>query len=232
MCQKGVQALAGQFENEFGSTSLPTLAGQVGLGDWLASWSPNQLDLWGLVLATNQVGKHLSFSSTPWVIKFWKMLTFWKIGLWLFFERCPIWPMFYGSSCMVRCQKGVQALGGQFENEFGSTILPTLAGQVGLGDWLASWSPNQLDLRGLVLATNQVGKHLSFSSTPWVIKFWKCWHFEKIGLWLCLKDVQSDPCFMGQVAWWGVRKGHKPLVVKLKMKLDVYFCPAWLVKLD
>ena len=38
--------------------------------------------------------------------------------------------MFYGSSCMVRCQKGVQALGGQFENEFGSTILPTLAGQV------------------------------------------------------------------------------------------------------
>ena len=50
-----------------------------------------------------------------------------------FCESGSTWPMIYGPSCMVRCQKRAQALGGQVENEIGSVILPTLAGQVGLG---------------------------------------------------------------------------------------------------
>ena len=50
-----------------------------------------------------------------------------------FVESCSFWPMLYGSFCMVWCQKKVQAPGCQVENEVGCVILPTLAGQVGLG---------------------------------------------------------------------------------------------------
>ena len=44
-----------------------------------------------------------------------------------------IWPMFYGSFCMVWCQNRVQAPWCQVENGIGCVILPTLAGQVGSG---------------------------------------------------------------------------------------------------
>ena len=50
-----------------------------------------------------------------------------------FVESGSFWPMFYGSFCMVWCQNKVQAPGCQVENEVGCVILPTLAGQVGLG---------------------------------------------------------------------------------------------------
>ena len=48
-------------------------------------------------------------------------------------ESGSTWPMINGPSCMVRCQKRAQAPGGQVEHEIGCVILPTLAGQVGLG---------------------------------------------------------------------------------------------------
>ena len=163
------------------------------------------------------------------VVEMWAFL---KIGVWLFVKVAQTGPWFMGQVAWWGVRKKGTSPWWSSWNEIGCVILPTLAGQVGLGVWLASWSPNQLDLWGLVLATNQVGKHLSFSSTPWVIKFWKMLTFWKIGLWLFLKDAQSDPCFMGQVAWWGVRKGYKHLVVNLKMNLDLQFCPPWLVKLD
>ena len=50
-----------------------------------------------------------------------------------FVDSGPSWPMFYGSFCMVWCQNKVQAPGCQVENEIGCVILPTLAGQLGLG---------------------------------------------------------------------------------------------------
>ena len=49
-----------------------------------------------------------------------------------FVESAPIWPMFYVSFCMVWCQNKVQAPWCQVENEIGSVILHTLAGQVGI----------------------------------------------------------------------------------------------------
>ena len=50
------------------------------------------------------------------------------------FESVSIDTILYGSSCMVRCQKVVQAPGYKVENVFVCESLPNLAGQVGLGD--------------------------------------------------------------------------------------------------
>ena len=57
--------------------------------------------------------------------------------------------------------KGTMPLG-EVEHARGCGMLPTLAGQLGLGASLARWSPNQLDLSGLVLDTKELGKQLSF----------------------------------------------------------------------
>ena len=101
------------------------------------------------------------------------------------------------------------------------------------GDWLASQSPNQLDFFLVLVCPPSNWASMCPFQVPHALsncgKPDKSWN---LGVWLFLKVCQSSPCFMGQVAWWGVRKCCKALGVKLKIVLGVYNSPAWLVKLD
>ena len=130
-------------------------------------------------------------------------------------ESCSFWAMFYGSCCMGWCQNRVQPPWCQVEHGCGCVNLPTLAGQVGLGVWLASWSPNQLDFSGLVFATSQPGQQLSFevpnglsSCGKWA--FWKkkvcdfCWKLLMLShvLWVILHGVVSEQCPTPLVSSW------------------------------
>ena len=170
--------------NEFGFAISHTLAGKLGFWRLTGQLTPlNHLYFFRPCLGHQATIQASVLSSTPGLSTLWETWPLWYLVLWLLL-LCVcwewlnidhvIWSQVHGDVS----EKGCKAIGLKLKNEFAFAISHTLAGKTWiLGiDWPVD-PPKKIIFTssGLVLATRQLDKQVSFQASPGLSTLWETW---------------------------------------------------------